>query len=82
MRLGDTAQGAPRQDPEGPPGRGTPAAPGPAPPTESDGGGTRGPASGKRWAPWAFPALTPPDTKAPSVEGVGGACPRARDPGR
>lgn len=29
MRLGDTAQGAPRQDPEGPPGRGTPAAPAP-----------------------------------------------------
>ena len=64
----------------GPAGRGTPAAPGPAPPTESDGGGTKGPGSGKRWSPWAFSALTPPDTKAPSVEGAAGACSRARGP--
>ena len=65
----------------GPAGRGTAAAPGPAPPTESDGGGTKGPASGKCWSPWALPALTPPDTKAPSVGGgVGGACSRARSP--
>ena len=71
----------------GPAGRGTAAAPGPAPPTESDGGGTKGPASGKRWSPWALTALTPPDTKAPSVGGSRRrlfTCPQPSpwDPGR